>query len=154
MVILKNKVLLLPYLINGMHMKKWLLVVALLSATTYANAESWKTVGSTNEATLSIDTDSIQQKDATRQAWIMWNFKTPRENAGDKTFPVVNSYKNLYVIDCKNQTMRLASEIIYAKNDAQGDSRDHSDALKSSPFVKADPNSVGGIIMQYVCSFK
>lgn len=135
-------------------MKKWLFVIALFSATTYANAESWKTVGSTNEATMSIDTDSIQQKGNIRQTWIMWNFKEPRENAGDKTFPVVNSYKDMYLIDCKNQTMRLASEIIYAKSDAQGDSRDHTDALKSSPFVKADPNSVGGIILQFVCSFQ
>lgn len=135
-------------------MKKWLLVIALLGATTYANAESWKTVGSTDEATLSIDTDSIQQKNNFRQAWIMWNFKKPRENAGDNTFPVVNSYKDMYIIDCKNQTMRLASEIIYAKNDGQGDSRDHTEALKSSPFTKADPNSVGSIIAEYVCTFK
>lgn len=132
-------------------MKKWLLIIALIGCAN-AHAESWKPVGSTNEASLSIDTDSIKADGNVYQTWIMWNFKEPRKNEGDSSFPEVSSYKDLYLINCKDKTMRLASEIIYAKNDGQGDSRNHTDALKSSPFVKADPNSVGGIISEYVCN--
>lgn len=125
--------------------------LAVALACMSAQAEDWRQVGGTDAAELSIDAASITQKGDIRQAWSMWNFKDARPN-NDPTFPALKSYKDLNFYNCKDHTMRLAREIIYADNNGTGDQRDHSDALKNTQFAKAATGTVAEIMLNNVCA--
>jgi hypothetical protein len=132
-------------------MKKWLCLLALISAN--ASAENWQPIGASDQAELLMDVDSIKEVNGIRQAWSLWNFKEARNNNGDTSFPTLKSYKNLQEYNCKDQTIRLVKEIIYADNNAQGESRDHSEALKNMPFDKPPEQSIGHAMLTIVCSY-
>jgi hypothetical protein len=116
-----------------------------------AQAADWRSLGGTDASELSIDADSVQQVGNLRQAWSMWNFKEARNN-NDATFPSLKSYQDLYLYNCKDQTLRLSKEIIFADNNGLGDKRDHSDALTGTTFDKPAPGSVAEIMLKSVCS--
>ncbi|HEY4073614.1 MAG TPA: surface-adhesin E family protein [Herbaspirillum sp.] len=116
-----------------------------------AQAADWQKIGGTDASELSIDATSITQKGDIRQAWSMWNFKEPRPN-NDASFPALKSYKDLNFYNCKEKTVRLAREIIYADNNGTGDQRDHSDALKNTAFVKPAAGTVPELVLKEVCS--
>lgn len=116
-----------------------------------AHAADWRSIGGTDASELSIDADSVQQVGDLRQAWSMWNFKEPRKN-NDATFPALKSYQDLYLYNCKDKTLRLSREIIFADNNGMGDKRDHSDALTGSKFDKPAPGSVAEIMLKEVCA--
>ncbi|HEY4316922.1 MAG TPA: surface-adhesin E family protein [Herbaspirillum sp.] len=116
-----------------------------------AHAADWRSIGGTDASELSIDADSVQQVGNLRQAWSMWNFKEARKN-NDATFPSLKSYQDLYLYNCKDQTLRLTKEIIYADNNGTGDKRDHSDALTGTNFDKPAQGSVAEIMLKEVCS--
>jgi len=86
-----------------------------------------------------------------RTAWSMWNFKEARANAGDKTFPSLKSYQDLHTYDCKNKTLKLTREIIFAGANGTGDKRDHSDALKNMQFAKPATGSIAESMLTEVC---
>jgi len=137
---------------NGYMMKKWILMLCLVSAGA-AHAENWQSLGGSDQAELSIDVDSIKESKGIREAWAIWNFKEARPN-NDTSFPTLKSYKDMHQYNCKDQTLKLTREIIYAENDGKGDSRDHSDALKNMQFVKPKPLSVAEAMVQAVCDYK
>lgn len=137
---------------NGYIMKKWILMLCLVSAGT-AHAENWQSLGGSDQAELSIDVDSIKESKGIREAWAIWNFKEARPN-NESGFPALKSYKDMHQYNCKDQTLKLTKEIIYAENDGKGDSRDHSDALKNMQFVKPKPLSVAEAMVQAVCDYK
>lgn len=116
-----------------------------------AQAADWRSIGSTDASELSIDADSVQQVGNLRQAWSMWNFKEARKN-NDATFPALKSYQDLHFYNCKDQTLRLTREIIFADNNGTGDKRDHSDALTNMTFEKPAAGSVAEIMVKEVCS--
>ncbi|RXZ39081.1 transcriptional regulator [Oxalobacteraceae bacterium CAVE-383] len=116
-----------------------------------AQAADWRSIGGTDVSELSIDAESVQQVGALRQAWSMWNFKEARQN-NDSSFPSLKSYQDLYLYNCKDQTLRLSKEIIFADNNGMGDKRDHSDALKGTTFDKPAPGSVAEIMLKEVCA--
>jgi hypothetical protein len=124
--------------------------LAVALACMSAQAADWRPVGSTNVGELSIDAASITQNGNIRQAWSMWNFKEARPN-NDVTFPALKSYTDLNFYNCKDQTVRLAREIIYADNNAMGDQRDHSDALRNTQFAKPVAGTVAEIMLNDVC---
>jgi hypothetical protein len=125
--------------------------LAVAIACMSAQAADWRQIGGTDASDLSIDAASITQKGDIRQAWSMWNFKEPRPNS-EASFPSLKSYQDLYFYNCKDQTLRLTKEIIYADNNGGGDHRDHSDALKNMTYVKPAAGSVGEIMLKEVCS--
>jgi hypothetical protein len=125
--------------------------LAVALACMSAQAADWKQLGSSDIGELSIDVASITQKGDIRQAWSMWNFKEARPN-NEVGFPSLKSYKDLNFYNCKDQTARLAREIIYADNNGMGDQRDHSDALKNSQFTKPVAGTVAEIMLNQVCS--
>ncbi|MFI5781616.1 surface-adhesin E family protein [Nocardia sp. NPDC051570] len=115
----------------------------------------WQSVGSSETSELKLDQDSIKEVKGIRQAWSMWNFKEPRKNdGGDPQLPTFQSYQNLTEYDCKNKTLRLKKEILFAELDGNGAKADHSDALKDSRFVKPAAGSVAETMMNFVCSFQ
>lgn len=118
-----------------------------------ARAENWQSVGGSDQAQLAIDVDSIKESKGIREAWSMWNFKEARPN-NDSGFPSLKSYQDMHQYNCKEQTLKLTREVIYAENDAKGAKRDHSDALKSMQFAKAAPNSVADAMLQLVCGYE
>ncbi len=132
-------------------MKKWLCILGLVSLN--ATAANWQPIGNTDQAELAIDITSIKETNNLRTAWSMWNFKEARANNGDASFPSLKSYQDLHQYNCKDQTLRLDKEIIYAENNAQGDSRDHSDALKNMQFAKPEENSIGHVMLKLVCEY-
>jgi hypothetical protein len=131
-------------------MKKWLCVLAMVSVN--ATAANWQPVASNDQAELAIDVASINDTKHLRTAWSMWNFKEARNN-GDTSFPTLKSYQDLHEYNCKDQSMRLAREIIYAESNGQGASRDHTDALKNMPFSKPEANSLAEVMLQLVCGY-
>ncbi|AKZ63045.1 transcriptional regulator [Herbaspirillum hiltneri N3] len=133
-------------------MKKWILMLSLVCAGA-AHAENWRNVGGTDTSELSIDVDSIKESKGIREAWSMWNFKEARSN-NDTSFPTLKSYRDLHQYNCKDASLKLTREIIFAENDGKGDKRDHSDALKNMPFVKPKPLSVGDAMVQVVCGYE
>lgn len=137
-------------------MKKWLCVIGLVtvSATALnAAAANWQQVGNSDQAELMIDVSSIHETNNIRQAWSMWNFKEARDNNGDASFPTLKSYQDMHEYNCKDKTMRLSKEVIYAENNGQGASRDHSDALKNMQFTKPEDNSIGSVMITLVCDY-
>lgn len=131
-------------------MKKWIWMLALVCAG--ANAADWRALGSDDNAELSIDAASIKEQNGMRAAWSMWNFKEARQNAGDKTFPSLKSYQDLHIYDCKNKTLKLTREIIYAGANGTGDKRDHTDALKNMQFIKPAPGTIAESMLTEVCA--
>lgn len=116
-----------------------------------AQAADWRSIGGTATSELFIDADSVQQVGNLRQAWSMWNFKEARPN-NDPAFPALKSYQDMYLYNCKDQTLRLTKEIIFADNNGGGDKRDHSDALTGTSFDKPAAGSVAEIMLKEVCA--
>ncbi|MDY7578350.1 hypothetical protein RGU70_08450 [Herbaspirillum sp. RTI4] len=135
-------------------MKKFLLLTLLPLLSLSAYAADWQVVGGTDKSQLTIDVQSIKDAGSMRQALSMWNFTEPRANSNDSTFPFLKSYQDLHTYNCNEKTMRLTQEVIYSENDAKGDKRDHSDALKGMTYAKPAANSVGDIMLQLVCGYK
>lgn len=131
-------------------MEKWLLMLCFVCVG--AHAENWQTIGGTDVAELSMDVDSIKESKGIREAWSMWNFKEARPN-NDSGFPSLKSYKDLHQYNCKEGSIKLTREIIFADNDGKGDKRDHTDALKNMQFTKVAANSVASAMQQLVCSY-
>jgi len=131
-------------------MKKWLLMLCFVCAG--AHAEDWRNVGGSDTTSLSIDVDSIKETNGIREGWSMWNFTAARPN-NDRDFPALKSYKDMHQYNCKEQSMKLTREIIFAENDGKGPKRDHSDALKNMTFVKPTSGSVADAMLQLVCGF-
>jgi hypothetical protein len=123
----------------------------LVLAFAHAQAADWRRIGGTDAGDLSIDAASIKQKGDVREAWSMWNFKQPRAN-NEASFPALKSYQDLHLYNCKDKTMRLTREVIYADNNGTGDKRDHSEALKGMTFAKPAPDSVAELMLMQVCS--
>jgi len=118
-----------------------------------AHAENWQNIGGSEAANLSMDIDSIKDVNGIREAWSLWNFSTARPN-NEREFPTLKSYKDKHQYNCKDQTMKLTNEIIFADNDGKGPKRDHSDALKNMQFAMPVPNSVADAMLQLVCGYK
>jgi hypothetical protein len=125
--------------------------LALAAASLGAHAADWRPIGKTDIGELSMDAESVQEKNGIRQAWSMWNFKEARNNS-EATFPSLKSYQDQHFYNCKDQTMRLVQEIIYADNNGMGDKRDHSDALTNTVFAKPAEGSVAELMMKEVCT--
>jgi hypothetical protein len=123
-------------------------ILALAAAS--AHASDWRAIGSSNVGELSIDAASIKQTGDIREAWSMWNFKEARKN-NDASFPTLKSYQDMHLYNCKDKTLRLTKEIIYAGNNGTGDKRDHSDALKGMEFSKPAEGTVAEIMLKEVC---
>jgi len=136
-------------------MKKWILMLSVpgLLCAGAAHAQNWQSVGGSDQAELSMDVDSIKESKGIREAWSMWNFKEARPN-NDSGFPSLKSYQDMHQYNCKDQTLKLTREVIFADNDGKGAKRDHSDALKSMQFTKPAPNSVGDAMLQLVCGYE
>lgn len=132
-------------------MKKWMWMLCLVCAGT-AHAENWQNIGGSDQAELSMDVDSIQESHGIRQALSMWNFKQARPN-NDSSFPTLKSYQDVHQYNCKDQTLKLTREVIFAENDGKGAKRDHSDALQKMQFVKPAPNSIADAMVQLVCGY-
>ena len=130
-------------------MKKWIWMLAFVCAG--ANAADWRVLGSSDTAELSIDAASIKDQNGLRAAWSMWNFKEARPNGSDASFPSLKSYQDLHLYDCKNKTLKLTREIIFAGANGTGDKRDHTDALKNMQFVKPAAGSIAESMLTEVC---
>ena len=117
-------------------------------------ARDWRVINSDKNTEMSLDAASIKEIGKMREVWAMWNFKEPRENKGDPTFPALKSYQDMYVLNCEDKTMRLTREIIYAENFGMGDKRDHSDALTNMTYEKPVPDSVAEAMVKQVCAYK
>lgn len=133
-------------------MKKWILMLSLVCAGA-AHAENWQNVGGSDQAELSIDVDSIKETKGIREAWSMWNFKEARPN-NDSSFPTLKSYQDQHQYNCKDASIKLTREIIFAENDGKGAKRDHSEALKNMQFIKPKALSVADAMLQMVCGYE
>ena len=132
-------------------MKKWLGMLCFVCVA--AHAEQWQEIGATDQASLSMDVDSIKESKGIREAWSMWNFKEARPN-NDNAFPALKSYQDMHQYNCKDQTLKLTREVIFADNNGKGAKRDHSEALKNMSFAKPAPGSVGDAMVQLVCGYE
>jgi hypothetical protein len=132
-------------------MKKWLLMLCFVCVG--AHAENWQSIGGSDTAELSMDTDSIKEVNGLREAWSMWNFKTARPN-NEHDFPTLKSYKDMHQYNCKDQSLKLTHEVIFVENDGKGPKRDHSDALKNMQFSIPPEGSVASAMVQLVCAYQ
>ncbi len=130
-------------------MKKWIGLLGFVCIS--AHATDWRVFGHSDTTEFSIDADSIADKGEIREAWTMWNFKEARSNKGDATFPTLRSYQDKYQYNCKDKTLKLTNEIIYAGPNGTGDKRDHSDALKNMQFDKPAAGSIAEGMLSEVC---
>ena len=136
-------------------MKKIALILGLSIVCLGAQAADWQVVGQSDVSSLKLDKDSIKETKGIRQVWSMWNFKEPRKNEGDATFPAFKSYQDLTEYNCADKTTRLTREILFVENDGAGDKRDHSDALKNTKFAAPVKGSLAeGIMNNFVCNQK
>ncbi|MFC5475794.1 surface-adhesin E family protein [Paraherbaspirillum soli] len=130
-----------------------MLILTLSAACATVQAADWQPFGGSDTAELKLDQDSIKEHNGLREVWSMWNFKEPRKNEGDASFPSFRSYQDLTEYNCRAKTMRLTKEILFAEVDGGGAKLDHSDALKNMKFSAPAKDSVAEKMMDIVCAF-
>lgn len=129
-------------------MKKIIILLVLSFAiVSNCNAATWVKLSDNNNEKITLDKQSILQKDNLKRAWVKIEYKTPQVNPEtiDKQY---NVSKLLWFFDCSAQKSAtsqvfqyLNSELIYS---AGIDS-------KSAEFIEPVPETDMDIAMRYVC---
>lgn len=108
-----------------------------------SNLPEWKSLGSTESATVYIDQSSIQQSGGNVKVWVLTDLITPVRIDGN----LIRSMKNLYEMDCKSHRVRTLSFSWYLNSSGKGDAT--RSGTTPSPFDDI-PN--GNLVSKYLCS--
>jgi hypothetical protein len=125
-------------------MLKILVTIAALVLSINANAE-WTQVGRTVEATVFVDTSTIQRSGQMSKMWTLTNFAKPEEIEG-RTH---RSSKAQFEYDCKAMRSRVMAVFMYALPDGKG-TVNHA-ASGAEPWYPVVPNSISSSVWKIAC---
>ena len=127
-------------------MKKLLLILSLLFITTNVYAE-WKTYGTNNVgAVFFYDNSSIKRNGNKVKVWTYFNL-SPNDNLSKSLD--TSSYRNLFEIDCANETIKTLSLMTFTKPDLEGVSTNSTNPSSQIEYIA--PNTVYAALMKLAC---
>ena len=97
-------------------LSKFLIVAAILSNFSNAHA-GWTKAGSSVEATVFYDTESIQRSNGKAKMWVLTNFPKSIEIEGKRH----QSSKTRFEYDCTGEKSRVDGTFFYALPDGKGE---------------------------------
>lgn len=128
----------------------FLLVASPLLALEAGAAVTWTKLNENNQSKLSIDKQTIIEKDQLKKAWLKIEYKTPQKNLQDpeKTF---NLSKVLWYFDCPAQKSATSQVVQYLNGEMVFSAG--IDAKKAE-FIEPVPETDVDVAMRYVCDEK
>ncbi len=119
-----------------------------VALTSNSQAATWVSLRENNQSKLSVDKQSILEKDALKRAWIKIEYKSPQKNnqTPENEF---NASKLLWFFDCPAQKTTTSQVFQYLNNELV-----YSAAIdvKSAEFIEPVPETDLDIAMRYVCA--
>lgn len=128
----------------------FLLIASPLLALEASAAVYWTKLNENSQSKLSIDKQSIIEKDQLKKAWLKIEYKTPQKNLQepDKTF---NLSKVLWYFDCPAQKSATSQVAQYLNGEMVFSAG--IDAKKAE-FIEPVPETDVDVAMRYVCAEK
>ncbi len=132
-------------------MKK-IVVFFLFMFSLNAYAENWKFVVDSDNQEIYVDVDSIVQSPKYRRAWSIFNYSVSARAPGTK-FDFISD-RSLFFFDCKKRRYGRASQILYSKPNAAGESlMTFSGKMSDVKFEKVEKETIGENFFDFVCSY-
>lgn len=119
----------------------------LLVTPTVALASDWKRVGSSAQATVFVDAESITRDLGLVRAWVKWNFTEPQSNSDGSTYL---SKRQRWTIRCEARQAAVGSAASFPELDLNGDALGATNFL-SSVWFDAPPDTVEEAILKFAC---
>ncbi|PKO45986.1 MAG: carbonic anhydrase [Betaproteobacteria bacterium HGW-Betaproteobacteria-22] len=134
--------------------KKFIFSLVLISSLSFialnSHAAAWVKLSENKTSKLSIDKQSILEKDKLKRAWVKIEYKTPQKNLEfpDKEY---NQAKLLWYFDCDSQKSAAAQVFQYLDTTLV-----HSAAIdiKNAEFIEPVPETEFDRAMRYTCARK
>ena len=128
----------------------FLLVASPLLALEAQAAVYWTKLNENSQSKLSIDKQTITEKDQLKKAWLKIEYKTPQKNLQDpeKTF---NLSKVLWYFDCPAQKSATSQVVQYLNGEMVFSAG--IDAKKAE-FIEPVPETDVDVAMRFVCAEK
>lgn len=128
----------------------FLLIASPLLALEARSAVHWTKLSENSQSKLSIDKQSVIEKDQLKKAWLKIEYKTPQKNLQDPE-KMFNLSKVLWYFDCPAQKSATAQVAQYLDGEMVFSAG--IDAKKAE-FIEPVPETDVDIAMRYVCAEK
>jgi cell division protein FtsX len=125
-------------------------IALVLSTSGIANA-AWKEIGSNEQMTVYVDTDTVQSKGEKAQIFSMLDFKKPGANPQNKK--VVNSIVGLNEFDCPNVSYRPIAFREFTEQKGAGEIVSDNNT-PDSKFEPVQSNTWAAGVFNTVCKIK
>lgn len=117
-----------------------------------AHAENWKFVIASDNQEIYVDVDSIVESPKYRRAWSIFNYSVSARAPGTN-FDFISD-RSLFYFDCKKKRYGRASQILYSKLNAAGESyMTFSGKMSDVKFDKVDKDTIGENFFDFVCAY-
>jgi len=117
-----------------------------------ACAEDWKFVIASDNQEIYVDTDSIANAGKYRRVWSIFNYSVSARAPGTK-FDFISD-RSLFFFDCAKKRYGRASQILYSKPNAAGESfTTFSGRMRDVKFEKVATETIGENFFNFVCSY-
>jgi hypothetical protein len=117
-----------------------------------ACAEDWKFVIASDNQEIYVDIDSIVNSGKYRRAWSIFNYSVSAKAPGTK-FDFISDH-SLFYFDCKRRRYGRASQILYSKPNAAGESYiTFSGKMSDVKFDKVEKETIGENFFDFVCAY-
>ncbi|MDP2070911.1 carbonic anhydrase [Methylotenera sp.] len=128
-------------------MKKVISLLFYFSLIGNSHAAVWVKLLDNNTTKITLDKQSILQKDNLKRAWVKIEYKTPQKNP-ETVDTQYNSAKLLWHFDCASQKSATSQVFQYLNNELV-----YSVGIdaKSAEFIEPVPETDVDIAMRYVC---
>lgn len=111
-------------------MKKFCLLLLLVSSCATAWAAQWAKVHSSASSTFYIDKGSMTKVDKARKVWSMQSFSAPQTTPEGKPY---RSVKALHLYSCDERTTTMLSQVFYPDAMGKGEPVENYKYEKFSP---------------------
>lgn len=126
-----------------------LFVLFMLSLNAYA--ENWKFVIASDNQEIYVDVDSIVKSGKYKRAWSIFNYSVSARAPGTK-FDFISD-RSLFFFDCAKKRYGRASQILYSKPNAAGESfMTFSGKMSDVKFEKVATETIGENFFNFVCT--
>ena len=119
--------------------------ILLFDTSTYAD---WTKVGTTIEATVYYDAQSIQRRSGKAKMWVLTNFPKPIEIEGKQH----QSSKTRFEYDCLAEKSRVDGSFFYALPDGKGEVTGASPSVNE--WYAIAPKTIATPLFKIACGLK
>jgi carbonic anhydrase len=128
----------------------FLLIASPIVSTEAGATVAWTKLNENNQSKLSIDKQSIIEKDQLKKAWLKIEYKTPQKNLQEPE-KLFNLSKVLWYFDCPAQKS-ATSQVVQYLNDEMVFSAGID--AKKAEFIEPVPETDVDVAMRFVCAEK